>query len=309
MSNIVRSGFTPTNLTEAMTFSQMLAKSTMVPKAYQGRPEDILVAVQWGAELGLAPMQTLQNVAVINGKPSIYGDAALALVQNSAVCEDIEETMEGEGTQNPVAVCVAKRKGRKPVVSRFSVEDAKRAGLWGKQGPWTQYPKRMLQMRARGFAIRDAFPDVLRGLITAEEAQDYPSEAPIVSMTRIEAQDDVPALSLEVKESRFPLYLPGGDVYSGHETADDFITAYGNMVQKIRSAKRFSDEEKTLKISDLREANQATRAKLDPIQTLRLNGACADRSNAAVQQNDSADGGNDSPKQAASDLELNAQPS
>jgi len=56
------------------------------------------------------------------------------------------------------------------------VEDAKRAGLWAKQGPWTAYPKRMMQMRARGFALRDAFPDVLKGMITAEEAQDYQEE-------------------------------------------------------------------------------------------------------------------------------------
>lgn len=172
-----RQGFAPTTLTEAMQFSDMLANSSMVPKAYQGKPQDILVCVQWGYEMGLAPMQALQNIAVINGKPSVYGDAAMALVQASPVCEDVEEYFEAEGTPNPVAVCVAKRKGRKPVTAKFSVEDAKRAGLWGKQGPWSAYPKRMMQMRARGFALRDAFPDVLKGLITAEEAQDYPDEA------------------------------------------------------------------------------------------------------------------------------------
>jgi hypothetical protein len=170
-------GFAPATLTEAIQFSDMLASSSMVPKAYQGKPQDILVCVQWGYEMGLAPMQALQNIAVINGKPSVYGDAAMALVQASNVCEDVEEYFEGEGTPNPVAVCVAKRKGRKPVTAKFSVEDAKRAGLWGKQGPWSAYPKRMMQMRARGFALRDAFPDVLKGLITAEEAQDYPDEA------------------------------------------------------------------------------------------------------------------------------------
>ena len=159
-----------------MTFSDMLANSSMVPRAYQGKPQDILVCVQWGMEMGLAPMQALQNIAVINGKPSVYGDALMALVQASPVCEDIEEFFEHEGTPNPVAVCVAKRKGRKPVTAKFSVEDAKRAGLWAKQGPWTAYPKRMMQMRARGFALRDAFPDVLKGMITAEEAQDYQEE-------------------------------------------------------------------------------------------------------------------------------------
>lgn len=172
-----RSGFAPTTITEAMEFSKMLAESSMVPRAYQGKPQDIMVCVQWGYELGLAPMQALQNIAVINGKPSVYGDAMMALVQASPVCEGIDEHIEGEGTANPVAVCIAKRKGRNPVIARFSVEDAKRAGLWGKQGPWQAYPKRMLAMRARGFALRDAFPDVLKGLITAEEAQDYPEEA------------------------------------------------------------------------------------------------------------------------------------
>ena len=177
LSNTNRQGFAPATLTEAVQFSEMLASSSMVPRAYQGKPQDVLVCVQWGYEMGLAPMQALQNIAVINGKPSVYGDAAMALVQASPVCEDVEEYFEDEGTPNPVAVCVAKRKNRKPVIAKFSVEDAKRAGLWGKQGPWSAYPKRMMQMRARGFALRDAFPDVLKGMITAEEAQDYPDEA------------------------------------------------------------------------------------------------------------------------------------
>lgn len=170
-------GFAPTTMTEAIQFSEMLASSSMVPRAYQGKPNDVLVCLQWGYEMGMAPMQALQNIAVINGKPSMYGDSLMALVQASPTCENIEEYFENEGTPNPVAVCVAKRKGRTPVVFKFSVEDAKRAGLWGKGGPWTAYPKRMMQMRARGFALRDAFADVLTGLITAEEAQDYPDEA------------------------------------------------------------------------------------------------------------------------------------
>jgi hypothetical protein len=93
----------------------------------------------------------------------------------SAVCESVTESIDGEG-DNMVATCTAKRRGyEKPTVVRFSVADAKKAGLWGKTGPWSQYSKRMLQLRARGFALRDAFPDVLKGLVTAEEAQDYPT--------------------------------------------------------------------------------------------------------------------------------------
>jgi hypothetical protein len=202
MTNLVKhQGFAPQTMTEAIDFSNMLSKSTMVPKAYQNKPEDVLVAVQWGYELGLAPLQALQNIATINGKPSVYGDAAMALVQNSPVCEDVKEYFEGEGTSNPIAVCVAKRKNRTEVISKYSVEDAKRAGLWNKQGPWTQYPKRMLQMRARGFALRDAFPDVLKGLITVEEAQDYPDDTPVPQAPQIKHANPLDAIpSVSVSE-------------------------------------------------------------------------------------------------------------
>jgi hypothetical protein len=93
----------------------------------------------------------------------------------SPVCEYVRESIEGDG-ESMVATCTAKRRGYEtPTVARFTVADAKKAGLWGKSGPWSQYPRRMLQLRARGFALRDAFPDVLKGLVTAEEAQDYPT--------------------------------------------------------------------------------------------------------------------------------------
>jgi hypothetical protein len=176
-------GFAPANITEAMTFCEMLASSNMVPKDYIGKPQNILVAIQWGMELGLAPMQSLNSITVINGRPSVWGDALMALVQSSPVYEDVEEYFEDEGTPNPVAVCVATRKGHKPVTSKFSVEDAKRAGLWGKN-TWASYPRRMLAHRARGFALRSAFADVLKGMITTEESLDFPDEAKPLPMAK-----------------------------------------------------------------------------------------------------------------------------
>lgn len=176
----------PQNLTELMAFAQVAAKSSMMPRDYIGKPENVVIAVQLGSELGLAPMQSIQNIAVISGRPAVFGDAMPALCRQSPVCEDIEERFEGEGDKL-TAVCIAKRVGKKPITQSFSVEDAKKAGLWGKAGPWQQYPRRMLQMRARGFALRDAFPDVLRGLITVEEAQDIPPDQSFAGTT-IEAK-------------------------------------------------------------------------------------------------------------------------
>lgn len=159
---------------DAFRFSKMVAASEFAPKDFKGKPESCMLAIQHGSEVGLSPMQSLQSIAVINGRPTIWGDAALALVQSSPVCEYVKEYVEGQG-DNLTAVCEAKRRGYPaPTVSRFSMADAKRAGLAGKSGPWSQYPERMLALRARGFALRNAFADALRGLITAEEAQDYP---------------------------------------------------------------------------------------------------------------------------------------
>jgi hypothetical protein len=170
------SGLALQSFDDAFRFAKMVSQSEFAPKDFKGKAESCLLAIQHGSEVGLSPMQSLQSIAVINGRPTIWGDAALALVQSCPVCEYVREYMEGEG-DNLTAVCEAKRQGYpSPSVSRFSVADAKKAGLWGKSGPWTQYASRMLQLRARGFALRNAFADALRGLVTAEEAQDYPTQ-------------------------------------------------------------------------------------------------------------------------------------
>jgi len=187
---------------DAFRFSKMVAASEFAPKDFKNKPESCLLAIQHGSEVGLSPMQSLQSIAVINGRPTIWGDAALALVMGSPVCEFVKEDIDGEGDAM-TAACAAKRRGYvNATVVRFSVADAKKAGLWGKSGPWTQYPKRMLQLRARGFALRDAFPDVLKGLVTAEEAQDYPQAeaAKEPAMIRPQGQPARP-LTKSVKEA------------------------------------------------------------------------------------------------------------
>lgn len=162
----------PANLGEAMEFARILAGSDMVPKDYQGKPGNVLVAIQMGAELGLAPMQAIQNIAVINGRPSLWGDAILAVVRAHRHFGSIQEMDIADITEAEKATCILTRKGEQPHTSTFSVEDAKRAGLWGKSGPWKQYPSRMMQLRARAFACRNVFPDALRGIQSAEEVTD-----------------------------------------------------------------------------------------------------------------------------------------
>jgi len=152
--------------------AQYVASSDLVPSSYKNKPANVLVAMQFGAELGLSPMQAVQNIAVIGGRPAVWGDAVIAIVFGHPlfVQEAFSETTEGEYPSDDfAAVCTCQREGSEPKTTRFSIADAKTAGLWGGRGPWSQYPKRMLKMRARGFALRDSFPDSLKGMYLAEE--------------------------------------------------------------------------------------------------------------------------------------------
>ncbi len=170
----------PQNFAELERFSVTLSKTNMIPTAYKDKPGDILVAMLMGNELGLPFLQALQGIAVINGKPSIYGDLALALVLSKNVIDEYDEYDQNEAATKGMGLFRVKRKGTNKVREfKFTREDAKKAGLLGKQGPWTQYEGRMLMFRARGFGLRDVFPDILKGLILAEEAQDYVIEKEI----------------------------------------------------------------------------------------------------------------------------------
>lgn len=164
------------SLEEAYRFANAICASGFAPKGME-KPEAVLVAIQLGAEIGLTPMAALQNTAVINGRPAIYGDAALALVRASGLLVSYKEEEVGEaGADTQGYRVTAVRKGEQSAVETFTVSDAKRAKLWGKAGPWSDYPKRMLRFRARGYVLRDLFGDILKGLRTVEEARDIPSE-------------------------------------------------------------------------------------------------------------------------------------
>jgi len=161
--------FVPQSLDEAWRLAGALAASGMCPKAYGTDQNKVMVGILAGAELGLTPFAALQSIAVIGNNPAVWGDGMLGLVEASGKLQDIEESDDGT-----TATCRVVRVGRPtPIVRTFSVDDAKKAGLAGKAGPWSQYPARMRQMRARAFALRDAFSDVLRGMKSAEEVRDY----------------------------------------------------------------------------------------------------------------------------------------
>lgn len=190
----------PQNIGELKELCNILADSEIVPKDYKGKAGNCFVAIQFGAELGLSPLQALQNIAVINGRGAIWGDAQLALCMAHP---DYVDTIETFDVATMTATCVAKRRGRADRVESFSMEDAKLAKLTDKSNtPWQTYPKRMLKMRARGFALRDQWTDVLKGLHSVEEVGDYPKEvrAEVVSSTPMADQGGATSPAEVVKQ-------------------------------------------------------------------------------------------------------------
>lgn len=172
----------PQTLEEAFRVSQAIAASGLAPKGMD-KPETVMVAIMAGAELGLAPFQALQSFAVVNGRPTLWGDGLMAVARSQGI--KAREWIEGEGDQI-VAHCEVTRPDTAEVIERsFSIADAKKAALWGKAGPWQSYPKRMLQMRARAWALRDGCADMLRGFQVREEVEDF---QPAITARRVPAE-------------------------------------------------------------------------------------------------------------------------
>lgn len=176
----------PQNWQEVTAIAGAICRARMAPKSYcdpQGNPypDKVAIAILHGLELGMTPMAALQSLAVINGMPSVYGDGLVALVRASGLLEDIQEGIEkDEKTGAPlIAWCKVKRKGEASWKERaLTWPEVMRAGWAGKSGPWTQTPGRMMQVRVRGWLLRDVFADVLRGLHAAEEVEDMVDVTP-----------------------------------------------------------------------------------------------------------------------------------
>lgn len=172
-SRLEDSLFAPALYPHYQKVAETLAKSSVIPTIYRNKPEDIFVAMAMGYQLGFPVEQSLQDIAVINGRPCLWGDGLLSLALNHPECQSIKE----DPLRNPKGEvigyqCTVIRKGHEPHTKQFTLQDASVAGLFSRGTVWKSYPERMLQMRARSLALRDKFADALRGLRIAEVEED-----------------------------------------------------------------------------------------------------------------------------------------
>jgi len=162
----------------AAQLAGQIARTEFVPRDLRGKPEAVLAAVLFGHEVGVGPMTALSKVHVVEGRPTMAADLmrALGLAQGHDMWVE-----EAGGTR--VTAC-GRRKGSEHVTKvTWTMDDAKRAGLAGKQN-WARYPRQMLLARATAELARLVWPDALGGVSYAtEELQDEPAAGlPVADM-------------------------------------------------------------------------------------------------------------------------------
>lgn len=194
------------SLPDRMEYSKALAASDLLPKQYRGHPANVLVAVEYGAALGLSPMAAIQGIHVVEGKPTASAQLIGALVRNAGHKLRVTGTDEGA-----VAVIVRRDDPDYEFRAEWTMERAKRAGLAGK-AVWKQYPTAMLKARAITEVARDACPEVLSGVAyTPEELE--PSPAPVARASAARLVPPSPAAAP-------PVDMETGEILDGEVVED-----------------------------------------------------------------------------------------
>ncbi|MBI4395466.1 MAG: hypothetical protein HY548_00125 [Elusimicrobia bacterium] len=259
----------PRTLEEALHFAKLMADSELVPKDYRGKPGNVLIAVQMGAEIGVPPMQAIQNIAVINGRPSIWGDLGKAILLSHG-CK-IEELDIEEVKKAGKARCKITRADGRTVERTFSIDDAKTAKLWGREGPWTTYPYRQMSWRAFWMAARDVASDLLKGLYGAEELRDIERDKVVETTGTIEMPKRASEVAKEEKaspapaEASAPVTDPAPEAPKVEETT---TKVYKETFTVVDVKKRTDGHFDVILLPEAEDAEQCT-IKMDNVERAR----------------------------------------
>jgi len=204
MNDLAVSNLMPQTQEAKFQMASVLAKSGLIPQGLN-TPEKVFVALQWGHELGLSPMVAVNNVAVINGKPTLSADIMSAVVKRSPEYGGIK-WIEMSDQKAECEITRILPNGEKEVQrSCFTIQDALNAGLAGKD-VWKKYPKRMLKHRCLSYGLKDMFPDLLAGLYDPEEIESVQSDNTETTnernITPVETEPSAEVIENELLEER-----------------------------------------------------------------------------------------------------------
>ena len=151
----------------------ILRDGGMLPKGCTEKEAWARVAV--GVEMGMRPMQALNGIAMINGKPSLHTDSIPSIVAASGLLEDQGHEFTGDGDKLACRYWCKKKGLQTEQYWEYSVADAKSAGLLSRD-TWKNHLKKMLFNRARTYCLRNTFPEVLGNMYDSDEASEFTPE-------------------------------------------------------------------------------------------------------------------------------------
>lgn len=160
----------PASFEEMYRLSKILVASRMLPR-HLSTPEACFAVLKTGRELGLTAMQSTRSLYFIEGKAVLSADLMVALVKRHEDCEYFRLV---EATNEKVT-CETKRRGEEPTSMTWTIADAQRAKLTGKDN-WTKFPKAMLRARVSSDLCRAVYPDALMGVYDPDELQREPPQ-------------------------------------------------------------------------------------------------------------------------------------
>jgi hypothetical protein len=155
------------HLEQYLELAERVARTAMVPASFRNKPDEVLAVVLYGAELGIGPMQALQQINFISGKPSPAAELQRALIMEAGHKFVLT-------TNNEVATARCKRLDWDDYEeTTFTMLDARVAGITGGDN-WRKYPDQMLAARVTSKAARMWFADVIAGMsYTPEEIESF----------------------------------------------------------------------------------------------------------------------------------------
>jgi hypothetical protein len=186
-------GIVPTTFEDTWRIAETLSKSSLVRSALRNKPEDVMLMLMQGLELGLKPIQAITQIYVVDGVPSLSSKLKIALVRQSPVCEYFTCTF----TDDTKATFETKRKGQKPVTLTFTIEQANAYGLTTKDN-WKKKAV-MLRWRAGGQLCDLEYSDVIGGVQTYDEAREM-RERIVTGSHIMQSVGSAPKAPVEVPE-------------------------------------------------------------------------------------------------------------
>jgi hypothetical protein len=256
---------------------QMMADSLVKSNFYGFKSKEQMLAVMCVAQAeGKHPASVVQEYDIIQNRPALKSQAILARFQLAG------GKVQWDAVTPTKVVGTFSHPAGGTLTVEWTIEMAKRAGLYREGSGWTKYPEDMLRSRVVSRAVRSVYPACILGHYSVEEVADF-DNAPIKDITPpktvIEASRDVSIVDMEddpieekiVSEEGFmALMLPDNTVYSKHKEMEEWIDAYANLYVKVRDSKKIASDEKKHKLDSLKTVNQLLLTRLDMNQNIRL---------------------------------------